>query len=254
MPQSIVEETILEPNSFPQSNSPESSSLRGPCLPEFAERTFVELFEQQVKQNPTKVAVIAGDRRMTFAKLNDRANHLARYLRTLGVGRESLVGICIGRSLEMAIGIVGILKSGGAYLPLDPDYPQARLAFMIEDAQPSVVVTKSELQDAIPAPHPRVVLLDDAALSSLPVTEVSDTPQSADLAYVIYTSGSTGTPKGVGVEHRNLANYLLALDHELGIRKDDVYLHLASIAFSSSRRQLLLPLSQGATVVIASAE
>ncbi|HEV8588248.1 MAG TPA: amino acid adenylation domain-containing protein [Pyrinomonadaceae bacterium] len=256
MPQSIVEETSLEPNTLPQSVTPDLTLLRGPQIPEFLNRTFAEIFEQQVKQNPSKTAVVAGNKQLSFAELNDRANQLAHHLRSLGVGRESIVGICIDRSLEMAIGIVGILKSGGAYLPLDPDYPKDRLAFMIQDAQPSVVVTKSGLLGSIPADNARVVLLDEAAsgMSPLAKSDLAEQPLPTDLAYVIYTSGSTGTPKGALIDHRNLANYLLALDHELGIRSDDVYLHLASIAFSSSRRQLLLPLSQGATVVIASSE
>ena len=103
-------------------------------MPQFVARSFVELFEQQATQNPAKVAVIAGDESLTYAELNERANQLGRHLRSCGTGRESLVGICIDRSLEMAIGIVGILKSGGAYLPLDPDYPKDRLAFMVRDA------------------------------------------------------------------------------------------------------------------------
>ncbi|HEX6188588.1 MAG TPA: amino acid adenylation domain-containing protein [Pyrinomonadaceae bacterium] len=221
-------------------------------MPQLPARSFVELFEQQTTQNPAKVAVIAGDESLTYAELNERANQLARHLRSCGIGRESLVGICIDRSLEMAIGIAGILKSGGAYLPLDPDYPKDRLAFMVGDAKPPVIVSKSSLVDAFANSESRVVLLDDSAtLTTLPTDNLPDQPQPSDLAYVIYTSGSTGQPKGVMIEHGNLANYLLALNHELGVSSDDVYLHLASIAFSSSRRQLMLPLAQGATVMIA---
>ncbi len=221
-------------------------------MPQFSARSFVELFEQQATQNPAKVAVIAGEKSLTYADLNERANQIAHYLRSCGIGRESLVGICIDRSLEMAIGVVGILKSGGAYLPLDPDYPKDRLAFMVRDANLPVIVTKSNLVDALPDNESRIVLLDElATLTTLPTDNLFDQPQPSDLAYVIYTSGSTGQPKGVMIEHGNLANYLLSLNHELGIRSDDVYLHLASIAFSSSRRQLMLPLAQGATVMIA---
>lgn len=246
------EEHILEPTPFSHLQSHDGRTLRGPRIPQFPARSFVELFQQQATQNPAKVAVIAGDENLTYAELNERANQLAHHLRSCGIGRESLVGICIDRSLEMAIGIVGILKSGGAYLPLDPDYPKDRLAFMVRDAQPRVIVTKSSLVEALPNSDSRVVLLDDVATpSALPTGDVIDQPQPSDLAYVIYTSGSTGQPKGVMIEHGNLANYLLALNHELGIHSDDVYLHLASIAFSSSRRQLMLPLAQGATVMIA---
>ena len=252
MPQTIFEEHSLGSNPFSHSVSNDCSTLRGPRIPQFLARSFVELFERQAAQNPAKVAVIAGDESLTYAELNERANQLARHLRSCGIGRESLVGICIDRSLEMAIGIVGILKSGGAYLPLDPDYPKDRLAFMVRDANLPVIVTKSNLVDALPNSDSRVVFLDDvASLSALSTDNLFDQPQPSDLAYVIYTSGSTGQPKGVMIEHGNLANYLLALNHELGIRTDDVYLHLASIAFSSSRRQLMLPLMQGATVMIA---
>lgn len=252
MPQSIVEAPSLEANSLPQFTSLKDSALNGPRLPEFLEQSFVEIFAQQAKKSPSRVAIIAGDKELTFAELNERANQLAHHLRRFRVGRESLVGICIDRSLEMAIGIVGILKSGAAYLPLDPDYPKERLALMINDARPTVSVTRSNLAGLIPSSETAVVLLDeDLRLTSLPTNDLPEKPRPSDLAYVIYTSGSTGTPKGVMIEHGNLANYLLALNHELGIRTDDVYLHLASIAFSSSRRQLLLPLSQGATVLIA---
>lgn len=254
MPQTIVEVHNLESQSLPQSTPVECGALRGPQIPQFLERSVVELFEQQAVQNPSKPAVIAGDRQLTYAELNHRANQVAQQLRSLGAARESLVGICIDRSLDMAIGILGILKSGAAYLPLDPEYPSERLAFMIQDARPYALVTSPNVSDAIPSNNSHVVLLDDEQMLSSPATgNVSEKPQAADLAYVIYTSGSTGQPKGVMIEHINLSNYLLALDREIGIRGDDTYLHLASIAFSSSRRQLLLPLSQGATVVIADA-
>lgn len=251
MPQTIFEEHSLESNSFPHFLSNDCGPLRGPQMPQFPRRSFVKLFELQASQNPTKIAVIAGDTHITYAELNEQANQLAQHLRSLGVGRESLVGICIDRSLEMAVGIVGILKSGGAYLPLDPDYPKDRLAFMVRDAQPPVIVTKSSLVGALPAGESLTVFLDDTTLTTLPTDNLPDQPQPSDLAYVIYTSGSTGQPKGVMIEHGNLANYLLGLNHELQIHREDVYLHLASIAFSSSRRQLMLPLSQGATVLIA---
>ena len=177
-------------------------------MPQFLARSFVELFEQQAALNATKVAVIAGDKHLTYAELNERANQLAHRLRSCGIGRESLVGICIDRSLEMVIGIVGILKSGGAYLPLDPDYPKDRLAFMVQDAEPRVILTKSNLVDALPHSESPIVFLDDVAtLSPLPAENLPEQPQPSDLAYVIYTSGSTGQPKGVMIEHRNLANY-----------------------------------------------
>lgn len=254
MPQRPAEELNLESNNYSSPLTKRGASLRGAFLPHFVERPFTKLFEDQVAQHPAKIAIVCGDAILTFAELNERANQLANHLRSFGVGRESRVGICIDRSLEMAIGILGILKSGGAYVPLDPEYPIERLVFMISNTQPAVVVTKSTLAHLIPDNSVYLALLDEEwdAISSQPKTNLSSQPRPADLAYIIHTSGSTGTPKGVMIEHGNLANYLLALNHELEIQSDDIYLHTASIAFSSSRRQLMLPLSQGATVVIAS--
>jgi amino acid adenylation domain-containing protein len=222
----------------------------------FTERPFSRLFEEQVSSAPNQPAVTYENETLTFAELNARANQLARYLQSLGAGAESLIGICVERSLDMAVGIIGILKSGAAYLPLDPEYPQERLAFMLDDGRPSLVLTRSKLADLVSGNAAGVVLLDSdrSRISEQSAANLSEAPRPGDLAYVIYTSGSTGKPKGVMITHGNLANYLLALDHELQITRDDFYLHTASIAFSSSRRQLMLPLSQGAAVVIATSE
>jgi amino acid adenylation domain-containing protein len=287
-----IEISRLAPKTTSDVISSSPAQLRGPGIAHFAERPFPRLFEDQVAQEPDKTAVFCDRETLTFGELNARANQLARHLRSLGVGSESLVGICIDRSLEMAIGIIGILKAGGAYLPLDPEYPTERLAFMLADAQPMLVLTRSNLEKRLPRkfqsqdhpplplgeelgvraydttdPHPnppqkgegnepRTVLLDQdwPTISGESNANLSDRPSPDDLAYVIYTSGSTGRPKGAMITHRNLANYLLALNHELKLGRDDLYLHTASIAFSSSRRQLMLPLSQGAGVVIANSE
>ncbi len=257
MPQTVTEKTNLEmePLAAAATLQPRAH-LRGARMDHFTERPFSRLFEEQVTNAPNQPAVIYETETLTFAELNARANQLARHLQSLGAGAESLIGICVERSLDMAVSILGILKSGAAYLPLDPEYPQERLSFMLDDARPSLVLTKSKLADLVSGKAARAVLLDDdaARISEQSETNLIDAPRPDDLAYVIYTSGSTGKPKGVMITHGNLANYLLALDHELQITRDDLYLHTASIAFSSSRRQLMLPLSQGATVVIATSE
>src|SRR5205814_7297433 len=142
-----------------------------------------------------------------------------------------------------------------AYLPLDPEYPKERLIFMLEDARPAVVLTKAAIKIDLPAETLSLLLDRDwPAISHNSDANIADSPAKDDLAYVIYTSGSTGNPKGVMITHGNLSNYLLALNHELKINAGDLYLHTASIAFSSSRRQLLLPLSQGASVVVATSD
>lgn len=251
-----IENRNLESENFADAATQPWAHLRGPRMDHFTARPFPRLFEAEVSRAPKKPAVVYENETLTFAGLNARANQLARYLRSRGAGAESLIGICVERSLDMAIGILGILKSGAAYLPLDPEYPRERLAFMLDDARPALVVTKSKLADLVAGNAARPVLLDgdSAEIAEQSGTNLVETPGPDDLAYVIYTSGSTGKPKGVMITHGNLANYLLALDHELQITRDDLYLHTASIAFSSSRRQLMLPLSQGATVVIATSE
>lgn len=255
MPRSIIESSDLESTNFFAATQPSVARLTGPRIEHFSERPFPRLFEDQVARHPTKTAVACQEKSLSYSELNARANQLGRHLRALGVGRDSVVGICIDRSLEMAVAILGILKAGGAYLPLDPDYPTERLVFMIEDARPALVVTKSNLAKGLPREIAFVLLDHDwPAISQNANTNLTDGPEPDDLAYVIYTSGSTGQPKGVMITHGNLANYLGALNHELKISSDDRYLHTASIAFSSSRRQLMLPLSQGATVVIASSD
>jgi amino acid adenylation domain-containing protein len=253
---STIESSDLESLNFSEATQPALAQLSGPRIANFTERPFVRLLEDQVARHPAKAAVVYEEKSLTYGELNERANQLARHLRARGVGRDTLVGICIDRSLEMAVAIIGILKAGAAYLPLDPDYPTERLVFMMKDARPALVATKKEIAEHISLAADQLVLLDHdwPAISQNASTNLTDGPEPDDLAYVIYTSGSTGTPKGVMITHGNLANYLCALNHELQISADDLYLHTASIAFSSSRRQLMLPLSQGATVVIASSD
>ncbi len=232
------------------------SQCFGPRVAEFLKQTFPRLFAAQVKRDPAQVAVISADAQLTYGELNAQANQLARALRKRGVDREALVGICIDRSLDMAVGILGILKAGGAYLPLDPDYPAERLAWLLNDSAVTLVVTKTNLASRLAGSNAQLVLLDveSADISKYSTADLEHQTAPGDLAYVIYTSGSTGEPKGVMIEHASLANYLLALQREFQLDPNDRYLHTASISFSSSRRQLLLPLSQGATVVIASSE
>jgi amino acid adenylation domain-containing protein len=257
MPQLLVEKSNLDSETLHElASMPQQAQLRGERIDHFTSLTFVELFEDQAARATRNVAVTCEDEQLTFGELNVRANQLARHLRAHGVGRESLVGICVDRSLDMAVGILGILKSGAGYLPLDPEYPKERLAFMLDDARPVLVLTESKRANLVSDKAAQVVSLDSdwTDISSQSEENLDDAPRPEDLAYVIYTSGSTGKPKGVMIEHRNLANYLLGLNHELHINAGDLYLHTASIAFSSSRRQLMLPLSQGATVVIATSE
>ncbi|KAB8317793.1 amino acid adenylation domain-containing protein [Tolypothrix campylonemoides VB511288] len=215
-----------------------------------------ELFEQLVERTPNNVVVMYEDQQLTYLELNALANQLAQYLKTLGVGPEVLVGIFVERSLEMVVGLLAILKAGGAYVPLDPSYPKERLAFMLQNSQPLVLLTQECLITELPEHTAQVVCFDRDWQSIAQHSEenLNQTATAANLAYVIYTSGSTGKPKGVQVTHANLCHYAQAMGRALGITAEDVYLHTASIAFSSSVRQLMVPLAAGATVKIATSE
>src|SRR5260370_14709389 len=236
MSQPVTEKKILEIEPLADAALQPRAHLRGVRMDHFTKRPFSRLFEEQVSSAPHQAAVIYENEELTFAELNERANQLARYLQSLGAGAESLIGICVERSLDMAVGILGILKSGAAYLPLDPEYPRERLAFMVDDARPALILTKSTLADLFSGKTPRAVLLDDdrARISEQSTANLSNAPRPDDLAYVIYTSGSTGKPKGVMITHGNLSNYLLPLDHELQITPANFYLHHSPLAFSSS--------------------
>ena len=169
-----------------------------------------ELFEAQVERTPSAIAVVAGDRQLTYAELNERANQLARFLRRFGIGPDSLVGLCLDRSLEMIVGILGVLKAGAGYVPMDPSYPADRLAFMLQDANVFVLLTQSHLLDQLPSHNgPRLSLDSDWDVIAKEKKEnLAAWANPANLAYVIYTSGSTGKPKGVMIHHRGLVNYL----------------------------------------------
>ena len=216
--------------------------------------TLPELFAAQVAKTPDATAMVFEDVHLTYKELDASANQLAHHLRALGVGPEVVVGLCAERSLEMLIGLLGILKAGGAYLPLDPDYPPERLAFMLEDAQAPLLLTQSALIGRLPAHGLRVVRLDADWIdfAARPTTAPAITLDPQNTAYVIYTSGSTGTPKGVSVTHQNVCNLSSAQMADFPMRPGDRVLGAASIGFDASVEQKLLPLLQGACVVLMS--
>ncbi|OGQ77555.1 MAG: hypothetical protein A3F90_11830 [Deltaproteobacteria bacterium RIFCSPLOWO2_12_FULL_60_19] len=213
-----------------------------------------ELFEEQAARTPDAVAVVCEDRQLTYRELNRRANQLAHHLRSLGAGRETLVGICMTRSQEMVVGLLGILKAGGAYVALDPDYPKARLAFMMEDAPLSMLLTGQRLVERIPQSGARLICQDRdwSAVSrqseANPVTGV----RPDNLAYVAYTSGSTGRPKGAMIEHGSVVNYLCWVNESLlGDRVESVPV-VTKPVFDASLKQLFAPLLRGRKVWVLS--
>jgi amino acid adenylation domain-containing protein/non-ribosomal peptide synthase protein (TIGR01720 family) len=217
--------------------------------------TVVDLIEEQAAKRPDAVAVAMEDQRLTYGEVNAQANRLARRLRQVGVGPESLVGLCMERSPEMIVGVLGILKAGGAYLPLDPSYPRERLAFMLDDARVSVLVTQPQLVDGLPVGAAQVVCLD-ASLEAegdetLARHEGDDLPRQSgpeNLAYVIYTSGSTGRPKGVELTHSGLCNLATAQAGAFGVEPGDRVLQLASLSFDASIWEVVMALTRGAAL------
>jgi amino acid adenylation domain-containing protein len=213
------------------------------------------LFEEQATRRPDSVAIeFAGDR-LTYGELNARAEQLARRLRGLGCDSESLVGICLERSPEMVVALLGVLKAGAAYLPLDPGYPRERLAFMLEDAAAVVLVNSAKTRDVVPF-EGTIVSLDEAwpsvALNDGRNMSVPATPEN--LAYVIYTSGSTGRPKGVMIPHRAVVNFLHSMRRVPGLNATDVLVAVTSLSFDIAALEIFLPLTVGARVVIAGRE
>lgn len=217
---------------------------------------FYQMFELQAARHPDRPAIICDNRTLTFSQLNARANQLAHYLQAAGVGPEVLVGIYLHQSVDVPVAILSVLKSGGAYVPIDPAFPPERVAWILQNASQPVVLTQEKLSSDVAKNTHRVIALDSAwpSIARESATNPNHTVALENLAYVIYTSGSTGSPKGVMLTRGNLANYVRALQPEIGIRPDDVYLCTGSIAVTSFRRQLMLPLSEGATVVIANVE
>jgi len=218
-----------------------------------AARCFQEIFEEQARRTPERIALVCEDRQLTYAELDGKSNQLARYLRTRGVGCETLVAIFGERDVELMVAMLGIFKAGGAYVPLDPTYPAERLAGLIEDAQPTVVLTQCDLRQRLPS-SAHVVLLDTdwprIALESAAPLPGHATP--ANLAYVIYTSGSTGKPKGVTVEHRQLFNYLHAARQRLDLPARASYATVSTLAADLGHTMIFPALASGGTLHVVS--
>jgi amino acid adenylation domain-containing protein len=210
------------------------------------------LIEAQAERTPDAPAICFGGRQLTYRELNTRANQLAHYLRQQGVGPEVLVGLCVERSLDMAVGLLGVLKAGGAFLPLDPSYPKSRLDAMLRDARVPVLLTQQHLRERLPAHHAAVICLDADGPA---IAAESDADPAAPVApdhpaYVIYTSGSTGTPRGVVVTHRSLVNHNLAAIKLYGFGPDDRVLQAASLSFDIAVEEIFPTWVAGAAVVL----
>ncbi|WP_410812627.1 amino acid adenylation domain-containing protein [Micromonospora sp. 067-2] len=220
---------------------------------DFPERqTLHAPIEERAARTPDAVAVRFAGRAVTYAELNAAANRIAHRLRGCGVGPETLVGVCAERSVELVAGLLGVLKAGGAYLPLDPEYPAERLAFMVSDAAAPVVLVQEHLRDVLPPTDATVLVLDDDSVwADQPATDPTPTAGPANLAYVIYTSGSTGRPKGVPNTHRGIVNRLDWMQRTYRLGADDAVLQKTPASFDVSVWEFFWPLREGARLVLA---
>jgi amino acid adenylation domain-containing protein len=214
-----------------------------------------ERIEAQVEKTPDAIAVSYDNDSLSYRELNARANQLARWLRKLGVGRESLVGICMQRGIEMVVSLLAVMKAGGAYVPLDPAFPKSRLSFMIEDSELRFLIAGQSFGFADGYDGKLISMDSDQeaiALESRQNLSVQAGPES--LVYVIYTSGSTGRPKGVQISHRALVNLLTSMQAQPGLEPENSLLAVTTISFDIAALELYLPLVAGARCVIASRE
>ncbi len=230
---------------------------------EYPESSADQLFEAHAAKTPHAIAATQETRQWTYTELSRQSDRIARHLRKLGVWPVALVAIYVERSLEMLAGLLGIWKAGAAYLPLDPAYPRQRIAFILEDAAPAVVLTEAKLRGALPESSAPLVLLEEALIAQTVSEQTLLTASggaSRDrlaldrLAYVIYTSGSTGKPKGVAIRHRSVTNLLNSMARLLGTAPSDVVLATTTISFDIAGLELFLPLISGARVAIVSRE
>ncbi|MFB7446306.1 amino acid adenylation domain-containing protein [Streptomyces mirabilis] len=221
-----------------------------------------KLFEQQVVRTPDATALICDGTELTYRELNERVNRLARLLIEQGAGPERFVAVALPRSTDLVIALLAVLKTGAAYVPVDPDYPADRIACILDDADPMCVITVGDSGVELPAGTTRILLDDPAvqqALDARAAGDLSDAERVAPLgarvpAYAIFTSGSTGRPKGVVVEHRALVNFLWSMQERFGLGVGDRLLAVTTIAFDIAGLELYLPLLNGAAVVLAASE
>jgi amino acid adenylation domain-containing protein len=216
------------------------------------------MLREQCLRTPDRIALRFGEKSVTYAELDACSNRIAHILRGRGVRNGGLVGVCLDRGPDMVAAMIGVLKAGAGYVPLDPGYPAARLHFIAEDAGLALIIAEGELATPMDFPRQRLLLLDDdrleidAASADAPRQEEAADPES--VAYAIYTSGSTGQPKGVRIPHRAVLNFLGSMRREPGLGESDRLLAVTTTSFDIAVLELFLPLSVGAEVILASRE
>ncbi|MFJ2264725.1 amino acid adenylation domain-containing protein, partial [Streptomyces sp. NPDC087844] len=216
------------------------------------------LIAERAAACPDVQAIMCGEVSLTYAELLARANQLGHYLRAAGVGPDTLVGLCLSRGVDMVVAMLGVWQAGGAYLPLDPEYPVERLGFMLTDSRATVLVGTSDILDELPVGRLRTVVLDDptdrAQLAAMPTDSPEAPTHAQQLAYVIYTSGSTGRPKGIQVAHGGVVNLVRAQAREFGVGAGDAVVQFAPFGFDAAVSEVCVTLAAGGTLVVATAE
>ncbi|MCB8946156.1 MAG: amino acid adenylation domain-containing protein [Ardenticatenaceae bacterium] len=215
-------------------------------------RCVHHLFEEQAEKSPNAIAVVSGEHTLTYRQLNERANQVAHYLQRHNVQPNQFIGLCLPRNINILVGLLGILKAGAAYLPLDPDYPDERLAFMLQDTQAGLILTQEQLKKHLPPSQAHVICLDTdwEAISKESTKKPTSRVQPHNLAYIIHTSGSTGKPKGVQIPHQAVVNFLWTMKEQPGLTSEDVLLAVTTLSFDIAVLELFLPIVVGARVVI----
>ncbi len=213
-----------------------------------------ELFERQVALSPDAVALVFEERFLTYRELNEQANRLARHLLSMGAGPEILVGLLLSRGLEMVVAMLAVLKSGSAYVPLDPKYPASRIHYMLEDSRTTILITQEEFRAGLPTAPANVLCLDreEAPWNEHASSNLEEPTEPKDLAYVVYTSGTTGMPKGVMVEKGSLGSHILSIVKEYGLGDSDRVFQFASTSFDVAGEEIYSALVAGARLHIRS--
>ena len=211
-----------------------------------------QLVAEHAVRTPNSTAVTCDGDSLTYAQLDRRANAIAIRLREEGVGIDVPVGIFLDRSIDMLVGVLGVLKSGGCFVPLDPAFPTFRLEQMLNDAKPKVILTHARLKGILPKGNWKNLHVKDNEEAYSPPKVEGQTSES--LAYIIYTSGSTGQPKGVEISHRAVVNFLISMRDTPGLSADDTVLAVTTLSFDISSLELFLPLIANAQIVIATRE